>query len=261
MTSRATSAIPSSAACAERISVLGCPVDVLTRTQAVDTVASWIDAGARPRWVMPVNAAKVISLRRDAVLRAYADRAALVIADGAGVLWAARRAGTPLPERVCGIDLATDLLAMSARRGWRPFLLGGRKETPVLAAERLREIHPDLSLAGVRHGYFDALEERGVAEEIAATCPSFVLVGLGTPRQEGFILRWAETLGAPLLIGVGGTLDVLAASTRRAPAWARERGLEWAWRSMVEPRRIPTRRTLRTLAFAARVLLQKGTSF
>ena len=235
----------------QRTEVLGCPIDPLTLTESLELLASWVEDDSVPKFHLSMNAAKIQRSQREDVLRQAWTRADLVSADGMGVVWASRGG---LPERVPGIDLCEGLLTMSERRGWRPYLVGGRPEVmeDVIACVEVR--WPDLSLAGHHHGYFPDEERVDLVASIAQVKPDLLLVGMGSPRQEAFLLDAYLTIGAAISMGVGGTWDVLSGHIKRAPRPIRDRGLEWAWRMTQEPHRIWSKRTWDTAFFGARAL-------
>ena len=232
-----------------RAEVGGVSVDVWTLRQTLDVLCDWVDEPTGPKMHVSMNAAKIERARKDLTLQRAIRRADLVSADGMGVVWASRG---QIPERVSGIDLCEALLGLAARRGWRPYLLGGRAPILDRTVEVIRERWPSLTLAGHHHGYLGPREEATLIGSIAATCPDLLLVGLGTPRQERFLLTYVDRIGAPLSMGVGGTWDVLSGAVQRAPVAVRERGMEWAWRMAQEPRRVVSARTRDTALFALR---------
>lgn len=209
-----------------RIDLLGCPVDAVDLHGAVARVTASVASGG-PSWGVAVNAAKIVRMHDDPVVRDLTRRAHLVVADGASIIAAARYQGTPLPARVTGIDLMVALLAEAPRHGWRTFLLGARADVVEEAARRTRA-------TAWHHGY--DLDEASVVTRIRAARPHVLFVATGTPRQEHFLARHVEDLGVPFAMGVGGSLDVVAGRVRRAPGWVGDRGLEWAWRLAREPR-------------------------
>jgi N-acetylglucosaminyldiphosphoundecaprenol N-acetyl-beta-D-mannosaminyltransferase len=158
----------------------------------------------------------------------------LVVADGVGLVWAARRRGIVLPGRVPGVDLA--FAALAAAPGLRVYLLGGRPGVAE-AAGRVAHERWGTDVVGARDGYFDAARDgASVAAEVGASGAQLVLAGLGE-GQERFLDAHRGALGPAVLIGVGGTLDVLAGTARRTPAWTRRLGVEWAWRVGSDPAR------------------------
>jgi polysaccharide pyruvyl transferase CsaB len=240
-----------------RVPVLGVGVDPVTLPEAVERIGEWIGAarggGARrTRQVVTLNPEMVMATRRRPALAAILSQADLVTADGVGVVWAARRLGRPLPGRVAGSDLVEALLAAGAAAGWRCYFLGAAPGVAGEAARAAGERYPGLSVVGTRHGYFSPDEAARVVREVSAAGADLLLVALGSPAQEEFIAAWREELGAGVAIGVGGTLDVLAGRTRRAPAWLRRAGLEWLYRMVRDPRRWG--RALALPAFALAVL-------
>ncbi|MDI6869897.1 MAG: polysaccharide pyruvyl transferase CsaB [Bacillota bacterium] len=249
----------SPAASAGRIAVLGVGVDAVTLPEAVQRLREWIEAaragGERvTRQVVTLNPEIVMAARRRPALAEIIGQADLVTADGVGVVWAARRLGRPLPGRVTGADLVEALLEVGAQAGWHFYFLGAAPGVAEEAARAAVQRHPGLQVAGARHGYFPAGEAERVAREVAATAPDVLLVALGSPAQEEFIARHRRRLRAAVAIGVGGTLDVLAGRTRRAPAWLRRAGLEWLYRIARDPRRL--KRALAIPAFVSAVLRQ-----
>jgi N-acetylglucosaminyldiphosphoundecaprenol N-acetyl-beta-D-mannosaminyltransferase len=223
----------------DRVEVLGTGVDAVTLPEAVGLVAGWIAGAPGPaRQAVTLNPEMVMNARRSPVFAALLGRADLVTADGVGVVWAARRLGRPLPERVTGVDLVAGLLAEGARQRWRFFLLGAAPGVAEEAARVIAQRYPGVQVVGTRHGYFAAGESGAVAAQVAAAAPDVVLVALGSPAQECFIARHRADLGAKVALGVGGALDVLVGRTRRAPAWMCRLGLEWLYRIARQPQRL-----------------------
>lgn len=191
--------------------------------------------------VVTPNVLMLDACRRDGDLRRLLCRADLSLPDGAGVLWMARRQGTPLSERIAGIDFGEMLLGEAERRGLRVFLLGGREGVALRASERLRQTYPRLSVCGVQNGYFDRTgkENAEILDRIRRRRTDVLLVCLGFPLQERWILENRDALsGVRVAAGLGGSLDVWAGKVRRAPRPIRAMGLEWAWRMAMEPRRL-----------------------
>lgn len=235
----------------KRIKILDLPIDCVSLPEAVKRIADWVSAG-RSGYVVTANPELAVRARREPSLRAIVAGADLVTADGVGMLWAARLKGRSLPERVSGIDLAEELLMRGVQEGWRFFFLGGEPGVAEAAAEAARR--RGVQIVGWRHGFFPPAEEAAIVAEMSSRRPQVVLVGLGSPRQEGWCARYASEVGA-VLIGVGGTLDVLAGRKRRAPLWMRRCGLEWLYRLVREPRR--WRRILALPVFAWWVLRER----
>jgi N-acetylglucosaminyldiphosphoundecaprenol N-acetyl-beta-D-mannosaminyltransferase len=205
-----------------------------------------------------LNAAKVVNLRREEVLRHSLLECDVLLADGQAVVWASRVLGRPLPERVAGIDLFEDLLALADREHLRVYLLGARPEVLDRVVGVVGERWPGAVVVGHRDGYFPDQDSARVAAEIAAAAPDMVFLGMSSPRKETFLGSYAEGLGVPVLHGVGGSFDVLAGVTRRAPqAWQRA-GMEWAYRMLQEPRRLGRRYLTTNTLFVLAVLRERA---
>jgi N-acetylglucosaminyldiphosphoundecaprenol N-acetyl-beta-D-mannosaminyltransferase len=210
------------------------------RVASVDLAgaADWLLRAARgrpDRLVVTLNPEIVVRASQDAELRSALHQADLIVADGVGLLWAARREGRPLPGRVPGVDLAAHAMAVGGK-GLRVFFLGGKpgvaERAAAVAGERWGVV-----TAGYHHGYFSGPRETSeVVELVRAATPDLLLAGLGE-SQELFLAGNRSALGAHVLMGVGGTLDVLAGEAKRTPDWTRRAGLEWAWRVGLDPRR------------------------
>jgi N-acetylglucosaminyldiphosphoundecaprenol N-acetyl-beta-D-mannosaminyltransferase len=200
----------------ERAVVLGTPVDRVDMAGAVARCEEALRTGFLTQH-MAVNAAKLVSVRSDAAMRDAVVGSELITADGQAVVWASRLLGDPLPCRVAGIDLMWELLAFAARGGHRVYILGAAREVLETAVDRIRAEHPGIVFAGYHDGYFAESEEDAVADAIAATRPSMLFVAISSPRKELFLAKYRERLGAAFVMGVGGSIDVAAGVTRRAP--------------------------------------------
>lgn len=220
----------------ERHSVLGFPVDAVS----ADAAAAWVleqalsPGGAPPRLVVTLNPEIVVQAKKSADLAEALAAASLSVADGVGITWAARRLGTPLPGRVPGVELALEVM----RRGGgdlRVFFLGAKEGVAQRAAAEAARRYGTV-VAGTHHGYFDLRQPAPVLELVGRAHADLLLAGLGE-GQELFLHRHAEALGARVMIGVGGTLDVLAGEVRRMPAWTSSLGVEWLFRVLLDRKR------------------------
>ncbi len=237
-----------------RVDVLGVSIDAVTLPEAVRTVEGFIAEGG-PHLVATANAEMVMAAGRDRELARILAGAALVVPDGAGVVWAARHLGHPVPERVAGFDLAQALLARAAEVGWRVFFFGGLPGIAAKASEAATAKWPGLVVAGVRDGYFAAEESADIAAAIRDSRPHILLAALGVPKQEKWLACHETALSVPVAMGVGGTFDVMAGVMRRAPLWMQRSGLEWLYRLGCEPSRIG--RMMALPRFVLRVLAAK----
>lgn len=233
--------------------VCGCALDPLTLEQAVAAIDERIAVGTQYEHVS-INAAKLVRLQHDEILRQAVERCELTTADGQAVVWAARLLGHRLPERVAGIDLMHALLRLAARRRYRVFILGARPEVLAEAVRRVRADLPDLRIVGSHHGYYREEEESRIVGRIRASSPDILFIAMETPAKEIFIARHRERLGVRFVMGVGGSIDVLAGRRKRAPRWMQRAGLEWLFRLLQDPRRLATRYLVGNTRFAWLVL-------
>jgi N-acetylglucosaminyldiphosphoundecaprenol N-acetyl-beta-D-mannosaminyltransferase len=232
----------------DRAIVLGCAIDRIGLSETVRRCEESIINREHLQQVS-INALKVVMLRRDAALRDIVAKAGLVSPDGVPIVWASRLLGDPLPERVNGTDLMYRLFALSEEKGYRPYILGATQDVLDRAADCLRRLHPNLSLAGSQHGFFGEEESAVICDEIRRAEPDILFIAMGSPRKELWMGRHGAELGVPLVMGVGGSVDILAGVTRRAPQWMQRNGLEWLFRLGQEPRRLAIRYTLGNLRF------------
>jgi N-acetylglucosaminyldiphosphoundecaprenol N-acetyl-beta-D-mannosaminyltransferase len=239
----------------ERASFLDAPLDLLTLEQTLD-VARAAMSERRPTLQVSLNVAKLVRMRRDAELRADVVDADVVSADGMGVVWGARLCGIDVPERVTGVDLMEALLGLCNREGFSPFLLGARQPILEAAVASIRHRFPDLEIAGWHHGYFTALEEDVVADAIRASNADCLIIGISSPKKEEFSRRHGRDVGVGFVMGVGGSLDVWAGLTARAPIWVGRIGLEWAYRLAQEPGRLWKRYLVTNAMFAWLMLVE-----
>lgn len=240
---------PSSADTRDRAIVLDCAIDRLSMVQTVERVQAIIEQGEFAQQVS-INAAKLATLGQDTELREVVNRCELVNADGQSVVWASRLLGDPLPERVAGIDLMHALIAMAAREGYGIYILGARQEVLESAVQKLREMYPSLRIAGYRHGYFSEEESPQVAEAIRRSGAQMLFVAMSSPRKEHWLGEHGPTLGVPFAMGVGGSIDIVAGITRRAPRVWQRLGVEWFYRLLQEPRRMFRRYLITNTRFA-----------
>lgn len=234
---------------ADRAVFLGCEIDRLDMESTLARCEELIASGGPAQHVV-INVAKLVAMRRDGRLREIVERCALVNADGQPIVWASRLFGDPLPERVTGCDLMENLLERAQERGWRVYVLGARPAVLARALMRLRERYPRLILCGSHHGYFDEeTEGNAICADIRRARPDILFVAISSPAKEYWLAAHLPELGVPFGMGVGGSIDVVAGLTRRAPRWAQQAGLEWLFRMLQEPRRLARRYLVTNTAF------------
>lgn len=219
-----------------RIEVLNVKIDVVTMKEAVENVEGFI-AQKTPHLVVTPNAEIIMMANQDKHFAQIIENADLVVPDGAGVVWAARYNGDPMPERVAGYDLVQNLLQEAASKKYRIYMLGGAPGIVDKAKESAEKRYPGVQIVGIRHGFFTKQEEPEIVNDIITYHPDILLVALGVPRQEKWLAEYMDQIKAPVAIGVGGTFDVMAGAVRRAPLWMQNANLEWLHRLLSEPKR------------------------
>jgi N-acetylglucosaminyldiphosphoundecaprenol N-acetyl-beta-D-mannosaminyltransferase len=232
------------------------PIDAITMDQVVDRCDRAI-RDQRPVQIGVLNAAKVVRLQSDERLRKSLLACEVIVADGQSVVWASRLLGKPLPERVAGIDLFESLVRLAHRDRRRVYLLGARPEVVAQVARTIERRFPGARVVGFRDGYFADDEAESVAATIQASGADMLFLGMVSPKKEIFTGTYGPTLGVPVVHGVGGSFDVFAGVTQRAPvAWQRA-GLEWAFRLKQEPRRLARRYLTTNSAFLAMTVRER----
>lgn len=219
-----------------KIDVLGVSIDNVTPEEAVARGMELV-RGQETAYVVTPNPEFILEARRNELFRADLAGARLVLADGIGVIYAARIQGTPLKSKVTGIGFACGLMDELAREGRRLYLLGAKPGVAEVAGERLSEQYPGLVICGTHDGYFQEEESCGLAEKIRESGADVVFVCLGAPKQERWMAVHGRATGAKLLVGLGGSLDVFAGTVERAPEKWQKLGLEWLYRLYKEPQR------------------------
>ena len=217
--------------------------------------------GRRHALVLNVNAHCLNLCYEDGALRAFFNGAEVVFCDGAGVMLAARVLGGRIPARITYADWAWRLAAFAAAEGFSLFFLGARPGVAQAAAQRLKERHPGLKISGVRHGYFDhspgSSENAAVVEEINAAAPDILLVGLGMPLQERWLMENGHGLDVGAALTGGAVFDYVSGRLDRGPRLLTAHGFEWLARLLAEPRRLWRRYLVGNPLFLLRVLRQR----
>jgi len=232
-----------------RVDLFGVEVDPLTMDESVDAVLAMVRCGL-PHQHVCLNAAKVVELDHNRSLADAISGCDLVNVDGQAVVWAAGFLGKDVPERVAGVDLFERLLTEAEQRGLRVYFLGAGVTTQHKMGQEVERRWPKLRVAGRRDGFWLPEEEDEIVGAVAAAKADLLFLALPSPRKELFLEKHAEALGVPFRMGVGGSFDVLAGVTKRAPGWMQRSGLEWFFRFAQEPRRMFKRYLYGNTSFA-----------
>ena len=242
----------------KEIKIFNTVVKSLTLLESVDAIANSIN---KRQWMQHcvVNVAKIVNMQSDNSLRDSVNSCDFINVDGMGVVWGARLLGQSIPERVAGVDLFWELIKWADCVGQPIFLLGAKQEVLSKAVSELSQQFPRLNIAGYHHGYFWENEEEVVAK-IRESGATMLFVAITSPKKEVFINKWRRDLGVVFAMGVGGTFDIVAGKTKRAPIWMQRFGLEWFYRVIQEPRRMWKRYLVTNTKFlwlVAKELVQK----
>lgn len=235
--------------------VLGVQYDNVTMEEALERGREILD-GHKTCYCVTPNAEMAYEALHDETFRNLLNGAELVLPDGAGVVLGAKLLKTPLKQKVAGIEFAQNMLPIMAQMGSRLFLLGSKPGVAELAAAKMTEQNPDLIICGMADGYFT--DELRILNQINESGADVLYVCLGSPKQEYFMQKYQKALGVKLMCGLGGTLDGIAGTVKRAPKWMIRLQLEWLYRLIKEPRRFKRMLRLPKFIFAALKKRMKG---
>ena len=222
------------------IAILGVPFDNITTPETLELIGEMIASG-QPHYGVTANVDFIVQALEDVELRRILFDAHLVMADGMPIVWASKKLGNPLPERVTGSGMIPHLLKLAEQKDWKVFFLGGTERSVATAAEKTRAKHPRLQLVGAYSPPFKPLLEMdhaGILRRIREAKPDILLVAFGCPKQEKWINMSFREAGVPFVVGVGATIDFLAGTFKRAPVWMQKSGTEWIFRMLQEPKRM-----------------------
>lgn len=216
------------------INILDIPVHDVTMAETLDLVAQFAAQGGTHQ-ICTVNPEFIMTAQTDLDFKRILKQAALNLPDGIGVVWAARRQGHALRERVAGSDLIYQLADRAAKTGWKIFLLGAAEGVADQAAIKLQTLYPGVNIVGAWAGSPRETDDDEAVRRIHASQADIVLVAYGAPKQDKWIERNLGRSGASVAIGVGGSFDFVVGTQRRAPQWIRRLNLEWLYRLVREP--------------------------
>lgn len=234
-----------------RIEILHVPIDPVTMPEALERIEHFIQTG-EPHHVFTADASGIMRAQDEVEFQKIIKQADLITPDGAGVLFASRMYGVALPERVSGVDLVENISELAAKTGYSIYLFGAAEGVAKSAADQLLLRYPELKIVGVRNGYYTPEQEEEIVVQIVQTKPDVLFVALGIPKQELFIHKYFNKLHVPVMIGIGGSFDVISGRLNRAPVWMQRTGLEWMYRLLQEPSRLPRLSALFQFVLAVR---------
>lgn len=222
----------------KRIIFLDIPIDVMTLHETVDRIEEAIHTNTNLQHVV-VNAGKVVLMQKDRELFKSVVSCDIINADGQSIVWAARFLGKYLPERVAGIDLMQELVQLAARKNYKCFFLGAKEDVIIKVVDLYTKKYGSSFIAGYRNGYFTKEAESEIAQAIAESGAQLLFVAITSPRKEKFLYEHRNILSkVNFTMGVGGSFDVIAGISKRAPVWMQNIGMEWFFRFLQEPGRM-----------------------
>lgn len=220
------------------VHIYGIPFSKMSMNETVQYLTDRIAAGEQTH-VITANPIMVMTALEKPSYKEMMLKSDIIVPDGAGIVWAAQKAGNPVAERVTGIELLHELLKVGEQHHWKIFLLGTTQEIIEAAAESLQMQYPQVRIVGARNGFFDAAKDDEVVAQIAELQPHLLFVARGTETQEPWIVKHRAALKVPLIMGVGGSFDVISGKLKRAPEWVQRIRMEWLFRLLQEPKRLP----------------------
>jgi N-acetylglucosaminyldiphosphoundecaprenol N-acetyl-beta-D-mannosaminyltransferase len=234
-----------------KVNVFGIAVSRMSMQETIDYIIEAIHQN-KPHQVVTINPIMVMMALEDPEFMSIMHRAELIVPDGTGVVWAAKYKGTPVKERVPGCDLLYELMKAGESHRWKVYLLGASPEVIAETASRLKAAYPRIDIVGYHHGYFTPEEDQRIVEEIKQADPQLLFVASQLDRQEPWIHEYRDQLNIPIMMGVGGSFDVIAGRVKRAPKAFQKLHLEWFYRLMKEPTRF--KRMLALPKFVGKVI-------
>lgn len=240
------------------VNLFGLEIADVSLERARDLARVSLLSGERRVFFTP-NLEMLAQARKNADIRNLLNSASILLPDGVGVLLTSRIVGTPIQNKVPGIDFGEELIALAEKEGAKVFLLGGQRGVAKKAAKNLLKKHPKLKICGIHSGYFDGEEESAIVKKIQRAEPDIMIVCMGFPRQESFANAHREQFSKIRVTAcLGGALDIWSGRKMRAPTFVRTINLEWAWRTLIEPKRaLRVGKSLSVLAAATKLKLER----
>ena len=233
-----------------RYKIMNTYVNAIDMQQTIDYVERIIEE-RKPTQHVVINASKINLMESDSKLAKIVNSCPLINADGASVVWAAKRLGIPLTERVTGCDLFQKLVAVSSEKGYKIFLFGAKEEVVTKVKAIYEKQYPGIQIVGYRNGYFTETDEPQIVKQMSDSEADMMFVAFSSPKKEYWVNKYLEEINIPFVMGVGGSFDIVAGVTKRAPKWFQEHGMEWFYRFVQEPRRMWKRYIIGNAKFVA----------
>ena len=215
------------------VELSGIKIDNVTMGEAIEKLDRFIIERS-PHLIVTPNPEIIVNAQDDEELKNILNNAHLRLPDGISMIVVSRILNRPLKERVSGIDFLIKAVELSAKKGYRVYLLGGAPGVADAAAKALKAKYPELIIAGTHHGFF---EGEAIIDNIRNSYPDILFAGLGMGKQEKWLAKNLNELNVPASVGVGGSFDVISGIKQRAPMWTQALYIEWLYRLITEPNR------------------------
>ncbi|MGG3671393.1 glycosyltransferase [Bacillus cereus] len=239
-----------------RINMMNFNVDNLSMQETLLKIEEIIKE-RQPTQHVVVNASKAVMIQKDEKLRSIINECPLINADGQSIVWASKFLGKPLAERVAGIDLMEEIIQLSAKKGYSIYFFGAKEEVVKEVVKLYEYKYPTLKVAGYRNGYFKEEDNEKIVSDIKNSNADILFVAFSSPKKEYWLKSFCNEMNIPFQMGVGGSFDVVAGITKRAPRWMQKVGMEWFYRFMQEPKRMWKRYLIGNLKFVSYVVREK----
>ena len=239
-----------------RIDFMGIPLDNISMSETLQRIDHAISSKMQIHHCV-INASKVVQIQSDRLLKESVVNSDLINADGMSIIWASRFLGCKIKERVAGIDLMENLVRLAYEKSYSCFFLGAKQEVVERLAYNYSIKYSKSIIAGFRNGYFNEKEEKEIVKKINESQANILFVAMTSPKKEIFLNKNKNELkNINLIMGVGGSFDVISGSIKRAPKFMQEIGLEWFYRFIKEPRRLWRRYLFGNIKFILLILKQ-----
>ncbi len=240
-----------------RIDFIGIPLDNLSMSETLYKIDNAIVNNKQIHHCV-INAGKFVKLQNDKKLQESIVNSDIINADGMGIVWAARFLGHQIKERVAGIDLMENLVRLAFEKSYTCFFLGAKQEVVEKLVDNYSIKYSKNIIAGYRNGYFDEIEEKKIIRKINESKANLLFIAITSPKKEIFLNKYKyELKSINLIMGVGGSFDVISSKVKRAPLFMQKIGLEWFYRFIQEPRRMWRRYLIGNLRFIMIILKAK----
>ena len=222
--------------------ILGVKISNVYLAEVIESIEMFL-RGKKGHYIVTTNPEFIMAARKDKEFKEILNNADLSVADGMGIKFAAKRYGETLKQRLTGVDLLWEIIKIAEREGRSIFLLGSKHGIPEKTARLIKQKYPNLRIAGAECGYrrwHRPMKDHKLVDMINRRQPDILFVAFGQVKQEKWIHRnLPKLVTVKLAMGVGGSFDYISKTVRRAPRWMRGLGLEWLFRLLRQPWRLP----------------------